>query len=250
MTTVGDIMTSSLFSIEPTTTVAEAATVMGERRIGSALVMEGERLAGIFTERDIVRALGEHFDAAGHPVSDWMTADPVTVPPSTPAQEALGTMLARGGLLQCVPHRLEHLARVVRGLGLPAAHGPAQGGCGDVRRLLEQLPVDLPGHRSSSFTSFGRNLLSPLRCHPPTRSDERVGLGRPPRSWPVGTRRKLLVDQRLDHLPGALHRFLADEHGLVAVHRLKEEVLVGLDELEPTERLAEVEVQRGHVELD
>jgi CBS domain-containing protein len=96
MTTVGDIMTASLFSIEPTTTVAEAATVMGERRIGSALVMEDDRLLGIFTERDIVRALGAHFDAAGHPVSEWMTADPITVPPSTPAEEALGTMLAQG----------------------------------------------------------------------------------------------------------------------------------------------------------
>lgn len=93
---VGDIMTASLFSIEPTTTVAEAATVMGERRIGSALVMDGDRLIGIFTERDIVRALGEHFDAAGHAVSEWMTPDPVTVPPSTPAEEALGTMLDRG----------------------------------------------------------------------------------------------------------------------------------------------------------
>jgi CBS domain-containing protein len=96
MTTVGDIMTTALFSIEPATTVAEAATVMGERRIGSALVMEGDRLLGIFTERDIVRALGQHFDAAGHAVSEWMTADPTTVPPATAAQEALRTMLDRG----------------------------------------------------------------------------------------------------------------------------------------------------------
>jgi CBS domain-containing protein len=96
MTTVGDIMTSSLFTIGPTTTVAEAATVMGERRIGSALVMEGDDLLGIFTERDIVRALGQHFDAAGHPVSDWMTVDPLTVPASTNAEEALRTMLDRG----------------------------------------------------------------------------------------------------------------------------------------------------------
>src|SRR5918996_5699300 len=96
MAIVGDVMTRDVLRVDPTTTVAEAATMMGERRIGSALVMEAERLVGIFTERDIVRALGEHFDAAGHPVSDWMTADPVTVPPSTPAQEALGTMLARG----------------------------------------------------------------------------------------------------------------------------------------------------------
>ena len=96
MATVGEIMTGSVFSIEPSMTVAEAATVMGERKIGSAVVLDGERLAGIFTERDIVRALGEHFDAAGHPVSEWMTADPMTVPPETPVQEALNTMLERG----------------------------------------------------------------------------------------------------------------------------------------------------------
>ncbi|HZB03207.1 MAG TPA: CBS domain-containing protein [Actinomycetota bacterium] len=95
MSTVGDIMSTGLFSIEPTTTVAEAATVMGERRIGSALVMEDDMLLGIFTERDIVRALGEHFDAAGHPVSDWMTPNPVTVEASTPVEDALRMMLDR-----------------------------------------------------------------------------------------------------------------------------------------------------------
>ena len=96
MATVSEIMTGSVFTIDPTMTVAEAATVMGERKIGSALVMDGERLAGIFTERDIVRALGEHFDAAGHPVSEWMTADPQTAPPDMTAEEALRTMLDRG----------------------------------------------------------------------------------------------------------------------------------------------------------
>jgi CBS domain-containing protein len=95
VSTVGDIMSTGLFSIEPTTTVAEAATVMGERRIGSALVMEDDMLLGIFTERDIVRALGEHFDAAGHPVSEWMTPNPVTVEASTPVEEALRMMLDR-----------------------------------------------------------------------------------------------------------------------------------------------------------
>jgi CBS domain-containing protein len=95
VSTVGDIMTTGLFAIDPATTVAEAATVMGERRIGSALVMDGDRLLGIFTERDIVRALGEHFDAAGHPVSDWMTPNPMTVGSNTPVEQALATMLDR-----------------------------------------------------------------------------------------------------------------------------------------------------------
>ncbi len=96
MATVGDIMTSGLLSISADTSVAEAATVMGERRVGSALIMEDDRLSGIFTERDIVRALGAHHDAAEHPVSEWMTRSPATVEPSTPVEDALRTMLERG----------------------------------------------------------------------------------------------------------------------------------------------------------
>lgn len=96
MKTVAELMSGAVLSVAPTATVAEAATMMGERRIGSALVMEDDTLLGIFTERDIVRALGQHFDAAGRPVSEWMTADPVTVSPDTPAEQALRTMLDGG----------------------------------------------------------------------------------------------------------------------------------------------------------
>jgi CBS domain-containing protein len=94
--TVAELMNANVLSVLPTATVAEAATMMGERRIGSALVMEEDRLIGIFTERDIVRALGQDFGAAERPVSEWMTADPVTVPPDTTVDEALQTMLDRG----------------------------------------------------------------------------------------------------------------------------------------------------------
>jgi CBS domain-containing protein len=96
MATVGDVMTRSVLSVDASTTVAEAATIMGERRAGSALVMDGDSLVGIFTERDIVKALGQHFDAAGHAVSEWMTAQPMTVPPDTAVDDALRTMLDRG----------------------------------------------------------------------------------------------------------------------------------------------------------
>lgn len=96
MKSVGDIMTGSVLSVPPSTTVAEAATMMGERRVGSALVMDDGGLLGIFTERDIVRALGQDFAAAERPVTEWMTAEPVTVPPDTSAGEALRTMLDGG----------------------------------------------------------------------------------------------------------------------------------------------------------
>jgi CBS domain-containing protein len=96
MTTVGEIMSKDLITVDPTATVAEAATIMGEHHAGSALVLDGETLSGIFTERDIVRALGEHFDAAGHPVSHWMTRNPVTIGPDADVHDALDRMLTGG----------------------------------------------------------------------------------------------------------------------------------------------------------
>ena len=51
MPSVREVMSTELITMEPTATVAEAATVMGERHVGSALVMEGDSLVGIFTER-------------------------------------------------------------------------------------------------------------------------------------------------------------------------------------------------------
>ena len=90
MSTVGEIMNRELITVAPDTTVAEAATVMGGKHVGSALVMNDGRLAGIFTERDIVRALGEH------PVSHWMTANPRTIGPDATSEQALEMMLSGG----------------------------------------------------------------------------------------------------------------------------------------------------------
>jgi CBS domain-containing protein len=96
MATIREIMTTNLITVEPTATVAEAATLMGERHVGSALVMDGEALAGIFTERDIVRALSQDFDAPRHQVEQWMTRRPKTVGPESTVEDALDLMLSGG----------------------------------------------------------------------------------------------------------------------------------------------------------
>ncbi len=57
MTAIREVMTKQLVTVEPSTSVAAAVTVMGMRRVGAVLVMENGRLEGIFTERDLVRAL-------------------------------------------------------------------------------------------------------------------------------------------------------------------------------------------------
>lgn len=96
MPKVREVMSTQLHSVEPTDTVAEAVAVMAQHRIGSVLVMEGDRLRGIFTERDTVRSLSQSHDAPRHQITSWMTADPKTVAPDEDAEAALRMMLDSG----------------------------------------------------------------------------------------------------------------------------------------------------------
>ena len=90
------MMSTSLVTVSSGATVAEAAAVMSVNHVGAALIVDGDDLLGIFTERDIVRALGTEHDAAGHAVTGWMTKDPVTMRPDASTGEALDRMLEEG----------------------------------------------------------------------------------------------------------------------------------------------------------
>ncbi|MGZ8571975.1 MAG: CBS domain-containing protein [Actinomycetota bacterium] len=96
MATLREVMSSGLTAVRADATVAEAAHLMSIHHVGSALVLDGDALLGIFTERDIVRALATDFDAAGHTVDAWMTRDPRTLGPGASTKEALDLMLAEG----------------------------------------------------------------------------------------------------------------------------------------------------------
>lgn len=58
---VQSVMTWALVTIHPAATIAHAARVMFERRVGSLPVVEDGRLVGILTERDLLRALMEEY---------------------------------------------------------------------------------------------------------------------------------------------------------------------------------------------
>ncbi|HEY7477516.1 MAG TPA: CBS domain-containing protein [Actinomycetota bacterium] len=96
MATLRELMSGELTSVRPDATVADAAHLMSIRHVGSALVLEDDALLGIFTERDIVRALASDFDAAGHSVDAWMTRDPRTMGPDDESSAALDLMLEHG----------------------------------------------------------------------------------------------------------------------------------------------------------
>jgi len=79
--------------IVASTTVAEAARTMLEHNFGAAMVVDGTRLAGIFTERDaLFRVLAVGRDPQVTPVSEVMTRDPQTIHPDKPFDEALRMM--------------------------------------------------------------------------------------------------------------------------------------------------------------
>jgi CBS domain-containing protein len=95
MTAIRDVMTTQLVTVEPSSSVAASVTVMGIQGVGAVLVIGDGRLEGIFTERDLVRALSHDIGAASEPVAQWMTRNPVTVSPEATAEQALEIMLTR-----------------------------------------------------------------------------------------------------------------------------------------------------------
>jgi len=99
VTEVREVMSTELAIVDPAANVTEAVSLMSRRATGSVLVVDGGSLVGIFTERDVLRALtgSPSADAARvSPVSRWMTPDPVTVDPETSVGDALNEMLFRG----------------------------------------------------------------------------------------------------------------------------------------------------------
>ena len=76
--------------VDPETTVVAAVKLMAECRVGAVAVTEGETLAGIFTERDLmIRVVLEGKDPGSTRVSDVMTADCVSARKDMSMGEAL-----------------------------------------------------------------------------------------------------------------------------------------------------------------
>ena len=95
MPVVANHMTRDLLSIEPDASLGEAATRMTSRGVGAVVVLDGERLTGILTERDILKAVGAGYRDDAR-VSEWMTRDPETVEPSDATDHAAALMIHGG----------------------------------------------------------------------------------------------------------------------------------------------------------
>ncbi len=88
-------MSRDLLTVDATLPLAEVAGRMVDRAVGAVLVLDGDRLAGILTERDVLRAVarGIRDDAV---VRDWMTTEPETITPDETTEHA-ATLMMHGG---------------------------------------------------------------------------------------------------------------------------------------------------------
>ena len=98
---------TEIFCCEAATTVRDAVAMLAKRRIGAMPVMASGKVAGIFSERDVIYQLQEQGPTVlDRTVGEVMTAPAVTVAPETEALEALGLMTRR---------RIRHLPVIAGG---------------------------------------------------------------------------------------------------------------------------------------
>lgn len=93
MTQIRDIMRTDVIDVEMAATLQDAAALMREKGISALVVTEHDRLVGIMTERDMVKAMADGVDAPVHNVRDYMTRAPVSAQPETSVEEATQIML-------------------------------------------------------------------------------------------------------------------------------------------------------------
>jgi CBS domain-containing protein len=122
---IADVMSLRVVKVSPEDPVRVAIARMLEESIGSVAVCEGERLVGIFTERDVLRLAGEGPEFAEVKVGDVMTRNPVTISPDDEILAAARVMSER---------RIRHLP-IVQGENLLGIVGIRE----VMRTLVERL---------------------------------------------------------------------------------------------------------------
>jgi CBS domain-containing protein len=129
MKTLADLVHGEVVSIAPSATVLEAAKLMAERQIGSLLVLEGQRLTGILTERDLLfRVMAPAKDPGRLKVADVMTKNPVTASATMGIDDALDIMRKHHFRHLLSSRRPRHRSSRGPGGNVPSEDGDDAGG--------------------------------------------------------------------------------------------------------------------------
>ncbi|NML14798.1 CBS domain-containing protein [Azohydromonas caseinilytica] len=145
MTTALEIFKSKpsqeVISVGPHTTVFETVKLMADKNIGAVLVMEGDAVVGIFSERDYARKIVLQERASqSTPVNQVMTPNVMFAGPHQTAEECMAVM---------TQNRLRHLPVMENGklLGLISIGDLVKHIISDQQFLIEQLEHYITGHR-------------------------------------------------------------------------------------------------------
>jgi CBS domain-containing protein len=90
---ISAIMTTDLATVGPEYNVADVASVMDARGIGSVIVLEDDRVLGILTERDILKVIGGGEDPKNVAAHEALTDDLITIRPEATVEEAAREMV-------------------------------------------------------------------------------------------------------------------------------------------------------------
>src|SRR5439155_2138370 len=94
--TVSDLMTPDVLTATPSETIADDSRRMSERKVGSVVVVDGDRPVGILTERDMIKIAASGTDTSIAKVSEWMTENPDTVDPDVDVDDAFNRLNEHG----------------------------------------------------------------------------------------------------------------------------------------------------------
>ena len=92
---ISEIMTKAAVTDSADDTLAQACDKMRHAQTSSMLIMDGDRLVGIVTERDVVKTIAQGLDPKETRVKDIMTTDLVTIGPMTTLKEAANIMATK-----------------------------------------------------------------------------------------------------------------------------------------------------------
>lgn len=157
-----EVMTADAVTVNPVQTVADAATIMRDRGVGSVIVVDGGKAVGILTERDVVtKVAAEDRRASSLKVEDVMTSPVVSVHPHEDVEEAARRMSQRrirrlpvvqdgkllgviteNDILRAWPHLIEVTREWARAGMLEDGSGPVEGHCDSCGVYSAQLVRD------------------------------------------------------------------------------------------------------------
>ena len=145
-TTVKEILATKsgeILSVTPDTTVYDALDLMARRDISAVLVLEGERLVGIFTERDYARKVvlrGRSSKEAK--IGELMTQNLLTISPAQTVDDVMEMMTT---------NRFRHLPVVERGqlIGIVTIGDAVKAVIAEQRKTIDQLSSYISGEMST-----------------------------------------------------------------------------------------------------